>query len=93
MSFYCFVSVDGAVGQEPRRAAPQDFLPAANQGLGGPTSQHVWRDCALLPGVSLQHLHTGKHGTAHGSQLGVMRCVSMHHPFIFITFTPHSTPN
>lgn len=59
MGWYSCVSVGGAVGHEQRWAAPKDLLPAANQGVGRPTSPHVWRDHPLLPGVSLQQLHTG----------------------------------
>lgn len=59
MGWCSVVSVGGALGQEQRRAAPQDLLPAANQGLGGPTCPCVWRDHPLLPGVSLQQIHTG----------------------------------
>lgn len=59
MAWYMFVSAGGAVGQEQRWAPPQDLLPAASQGLGGPTCPHVWRDHPLVPGVPLQQLHTG----------------------------------
>lgn len=54
------MSVGGAMGQEQGRVAPPDLRQAADQGMGGPTATHVWRDHPLLPGVSLQQLHTGK---------------------------------
>lgn len=54
------VSVGGAMGQEQGRVAPPDLRQAADQGMGGSTPTHVWRDHPLLPGVSLQQLHTGK---------------------------------
>lgn len=53
------MSVGDAVGQEQRRVAPQDLLPAANKGVGGPTSPHVWRDNPFLSDASLRQLHTG----------------------------------
>lgn len=54
--------VGGAVGQEQRWTSPQDLLAAANQRMGRPAASHVRRDRALLVGVPVRLLHTGKVG-------------------------------
>lgn len=57
-----------AMGQEQRGATPHNLQPA-HTWLGGPTYTHVWRDSALLPGVSPQQLHTGNI-SLHHAQIG-----------------------
>lgn len=49
----------GAVGQEQRGVAPQDLLPAAHQGLGGPGCTPVRRGPSFLLGVSVGPAHSG----------------------------------
>lgn len=41
------------MGQEQTGAAPEDLLPAAHPGLGGPGRTSVWRGPSFLPGVSV----------------------------------------